>query len=145
MYANARNKLQHVGSLNENTKDSGPQNTHNSIHTTLWCACAGATLLDVLYKRTQLTLLDHAPMTAKQQKCWHLLAMKFDRFQTSSTEQLPASRNNTQQRTTWCVTERPQHVGSKNVASCWPTILRAFARAFSTHSKWFLFWMKVLI
>ena len=34
--------------------------------------------------------------------------------------------NKSQQRTTWCVTGRPQHVGSKNVASYRPTMLRAF-------------------
>ena len=51
--------------------------------------------------------------------CW----MKFETGQTSS--------NNFQQvATTYnMVCKRFQHVGPNNVASCWPTMLRAFARA----------------
>ena len=49
--------------------------------------------------------------------------MKFDQFQTSST----TTRN--------MVCKRSQHVGPNNVAFCWPTMLRALARAFKhTHS-----------
>ena len=48
--------------------------------------------------QTNATLLDHASMIAKQQKCWHLLALKFDQFQTSSNnlQQVATTRNNTQ-------------------------------------------------
>ena len=48
--------------------------------------------------QTNATLLDHASMTAKQKKCWHLLALKFDQFQTSSNnfQQVTTTRNNTQ-------------------------------------------------
>ena len=53
--------------------------------------------------------------------------MKFDQFQTSSNKsQQHATTHN-------MVCKRSQHVGPNNVASCWPTMLRAFARAF-THS-----------
>ena len=54
-------------------------------------------------------------------KCWELLAQKFDRFQTL--------RNNSEQRITTHnrVCKRTQHVTSKNVESCWPTLLRLFA------------------
>ena len=50
------------------------------------------------------------------------VAEKFDRFQTL--------RNNTQQHPTTCnrVCKRTQHVTSNNVGSCWPTMLRPFAR-----------------
>ena len=51
--------------------------------------------------------------------CW----MKFD---TSNKSQQHATTHN-------MVCKRSQHVGPNNVASCWPTMLRAFARAF-----WFL-------
>ena len=56
------------------------------------------------------------------QKCWELLAEKFDRFQTLL--------NNTQQHPTTCnrVCKRTQNVTSNNVGSCWPTMLRPFAR-----------------
>ena len=41
--------------------------------------------------------------------------------------------NNTQQHATTCnrVCKRTQHVASYNVASCWPTVLRPFARGFT--------------
>ena len=48
-------------------------------------------------------------------KCWELLAQKFDRLQTFAT---------TYNR----VCKRTQHVTSDNVGSCWPTMLRPFAR-----------------
>ena len=51
-------------------------------------------------------------------KCWELLAQKFDRFQTFAT-------------TCNRVCKRTQHVTSDNVGSCWPTMLRPFARGFT--------------
>ena len=58
--------------------------------------------------------------------CW----MKFETGQTSSInfQQVATTYN--------MVCKRSQHVGPNIVASCWPTMLRAFARAF-THS-WIL-------
>ena len=54
--------------------------------------------------------------------CW----MKFDQFQTSSNnfQQVATTHN--------MVCKRSQHVGPNIVASCWPTMLRAFARAFKS-------------
>ena len=50
--------------------------------------------------------------------------MKFETGQTSSNKsQLHATTHN-------MVCKHSQHVGPNNVASCWPTMLRAFARAF---------------
>ena len=51
--------------------------------------------------------------------CW----MKFETGQTSSNnfQQVATTHNK--------VCKRSQHVGPNNVASCWPTMLRAFARA----------------
>ena len=51
--------------------------------------------------------------------------MKFDQFQTSSNnfQQVATTHN--------LVCKRSQHVGPNNVVSCWPTMLRAFARAFT--------------
>ena len=50
--------------------------------------------------------------------------MKFETGQTSSnkSEQHATTHN--------MVCKRSQHVGPNIVASCWPTMLRAFARAF---------------
>ena len=50
--------------------------------------------------------------------------MKFETRQTSSNnfQQVATTHN--------MVCKRSQHVGPNNVASCWPTMLRAFARAF---------------
>ena len=47
-------------------------------------------------------------MTAKQWKCWHLLALKFDQFQTSSNnfQQVATIRNNTQH-------------GVQTLGTCW--------------------------
>ena len=52
--------------------------------------------------------------------CW----MKFDQFQNSSNnfQQVATTHN--------MVCKRSQHVEPNIVASCWPTMLRAFARAF---------------
>ena len=49
--------------------------------------------------------------------------MKFETGQTSSKnfQQVATTHN--------MVCKRSQHVGPNNVASCWPTMLRAFARA----------------
>ena len=71
---------------------------------------------------TDPTLLRYASAITEQNKCWELLTEKFDRFQTL--------RNNTQQHPTTCnrVCKRTQHVTSNNVGSCWPTMLRPFAR-----------------
>ena len=54
--------------------------------------------------------------------CW----MKFDQFQTSSNTSNKAQQHAT---THNMVCKRSQHVGPNNVASCWPTMLRAFAWA----------------
>ena len=72
--------------------------------------------------QTDPTLLCYASVITEQKKCWELLAEKFDRFQTL--------RNNTQQHPTTCnwVCKRTQHVTSNNVESCWPAMLRPFAR-----------------
>ena len=61
--------------------------------------------------QTDPTLLRYASAITEQNKCWELLAEKFDRFQTL--------RNNTQQHPTTCnrVCKRTQHVTSNNVAS----------------------------
>ena len=57
-------------------------------------------------------------------ECWELLAQNFDRFRTLC--------NNSQQHATTCnrVCKRTQHATSNNVGSCWPTMLRPFARGF---------------
>ena len=55
--------------------------------------------------------------------CW----MKFETGQTSSKKsQQHTTANN-------MVCKRSQHVGPNNVASCRPTMLRAFARAFTSN------------
>ena len=74
--------------------------------------------------QTDPTLLRYASAITEHKKCWGLLVEKFDRFQTW--------RNNTQQHPTTCnsVCKRTQHVTSNNVGSCWPTMLRPFARGF---------------
>ena len=68
------------------------------------------------------TLLRYASAITEQKKCWDLLAEKFDWFQTL--------RNNKQEQPTTCnrVCKRTQHLTSSNVGSCWPTMLRPFAR-----------------
>ena len=116
MCANARNKSIHVGSLDENTKDSGTQIQYPQFHTYDSVLCFSVVRVrrrNILgcAVQTNVTLLDHASMTAKQYKCWHLLALKFDQFQTSS--------NNFQQVATThdMVCKRSQHVGPNNVAS----------------------------
>ena len=54
--------------------------------------------------------------------------MKFETGQTSSNKsQQHATTHN-------MVCKRSQHVGPNNVESCWPTMLRAFARAFRQRS-----------
>jgi len=75
--------------------------------------------------QTDPTLLHYASAIMEQKKCWEFLAEKFDRFQTL--------RNNTQQHPTTCnrVCKRTQHVTSNNVGSCWPSMLRPFARGLS--------------
>ena len=75
--------------------------------------------------QTDPTLLRYASAITEQKKCWELLAEEFDWFQTL--------RNHTQQHPTTCnrVCKRTQHVASYNVASCWPTVLRPFARGFT--------------
>ena len=74
--------------------------------------------------QTDPTLLRYASAITEQKKCWELLAEKFDQFQTL--------RNNTQQqpRTYNRVCKRTQHVTSNKVGSCWPAMLRPFARGF---------------
>ena len=71
--------------------------------------------------QTDATLLRYGSAITEQKKCWELLAEKCDRFQTL--------RNNTRQHPTTCnKVKRTQHVTSNNVGSCWPTVLRPFAR-----------------
>ena len=74
--------------------------------------------------QTDPVLLLYASAITEQRKCWELLAEKFDRFQTLC--------NNPQQHPTTCnkVSKRTQYVTSNNVGSCWPTMLRPFARGF---------------
>ena len=74
--------------------------------------------------QTDPTLLRYASAITEQKKCWELLAEKFDRFQTL--------RNNIQQYATGCA--KTQDVTSINVGSCWPTMLRPFARSLSLFS-----------
>ena len=70
-------------------------NTHNSIHTTLWYACAGATLLEVLCKRTQ--------------HCWTMLRWPWNNrnfgtcwlWSLTSFKLHPTTSNKSQQHTTW--------------------------------------------
>ena len=81
------------------------------------------TMLEELCKRIQ-----HCCATLRrsrnEEKCWELLAEKFDRFQTlrNNTQRHPTTRNR--------VCKRTQHLTSDNVGSCWPTMLRPFARVF---------------
>ena len=74
--------------------------------------------------QTDPTLLRYASAITEQKKCWELLAEKFDRFQTlrNNAQRHPTTRNR--------VCKRTQHVTSDNVGSCWPTMLRPFARGF---------------
>jgi len=82
--ANARNNTKHCwGKRSQQVTTcwvfrweyKGPWDTniHNSIHTILWCACAGANIVGCAVQ-TNATLLDHASMTAKQYRnvgtCW---------------------------------------------------------------------------
>ena len=111
-------------------------NTHNSIHTPLWCACA--TLLDVLCKRTQ-----HYWTTLRWPQnnrnvgtswLWSLTSFKFHPTTFNKSQQHATTHN--------MVCKRSQHVGLNNVASCWPRMLREFARSL-THdtlldtAQWF--------
>ena len=93
--------------------------------------------------QTDPTLLRYASAMTEQKKCWELLAEKFDWFQTL--------RNNTQQHPTTCnrVCKRTQHVTSNNVGSCWPTMLRPFARGIRRRKTtyvsvdgWMVYFMK---
>ena len=61
--------------------------------------------------QTDPTLLRYASAITEQKKCWELLAVTFDRFQTL--------RNNTEQHPTTCnrVCKQTQHVTSNNIAS----------------------------
>ena len=61
---------------------------------------------------TNLTLLLYASAITEQKKCRELLAEKFDRFQTPNNMQQGVQTDAT----------------CNNVGSCWPTMLRAFAR-----------------
>ena len=75
MCANARNKSQHVGSLDENTKDSGTFTISDAMLIFLFaCICVDTWHVVRVRRRnivvcavqTNATLLDHASMTAKQ-------------------------------------------------------------------------------
>ena len=71
--------------------------------------------------QTNPTLLRYASAITEQKKCWELLTEKFDWFQTLRLQQDAATCNRL-----WKWT---QHVTSINFGSCWPTMLRPFARA----------------
>ena len=79
--------------------------------------------------QTDPTLLRYASAITVQKKCWELLALKFDRFQTL--------RNNSHQHATTCnrVCKRTQHLSSNNVGSYWPTVLRQFAWGLTRPSR----------
>ena len=83
--------------------------------------------------QTDPTLLRYASAITEQKKCWELLAEKFDRCQTL--------RNNTQQHLTTCnrVCKRTQQVTCNIVGSCWPRMLRPFARGFKQQARIMLF------
>ena len=68
-----------------------------------------------------LNLWPYTLAIMEQQKCWELLAQKYDRFKTLG--------NNSQQHVTKCnrVCKQMQHSTSNNVESCWPTMVNAFA------------------
>ena len=84
-------------------------------------------MLEELCKRDP-KLLRYASAITEQNKCWELLAQHFDWFQTL--------RNNSQHHATTYnrMCKRTQHVTSNNVGSCWPTMLRPFARGFKFDS-----------
>ena len=70
--------------------------------------------------QTDPTLLCHASATTKQKKYWELLAQKFDPFQTL--------RNNSEQFPTAVQTDATCNI--QQFGSCWPILLRPFARGF---------------
>ena len=91
--------------------------TYNKRQIPLSCVQTDGTLLDVTCWVRLHTLLHVVG------GCWELLAEKFDWFQTL--------RNKAQQHPTKCnrVCKRTQRVTSNNVGSCWPRMLRPFARS----------------
>ena len=95
----------------------GKDTTHKTLQTMcnerawpqqFWKSCAN---------RSNIVALRFGDHGTKQ-----MLGEKFDQFQTLC--------NNSQQHPTTCnrVCKRTQHVTSNNVGSCWPTIMRPFAR-----------------
>ena len=70
--------------------------------------------------QTDPTLLRSASAITEQKNCWELLAEKLTGFKLS---QQHATCNRVRKRT--------QHVTSDSVGSCWPTMLRPFARGFT--------------
>ena len=101
---------------------SGKHTTHQSLSTMrnerawpqqCWKSCANGSNI------VALRFGDHGT-----KEMLGVVVEKFDRFQTL--------RNNTQQHPTTCnrVCKRTLHVTSNNVGSCWPTMLRPFARGF---------------
>ena len=123
MCANARNNM--LGLYwDENTKDSGTFSISDAmlipcLHVFVWicgmyCACTGATLLDVLCKRTQhcWTTLRWRRNNRNVCTCWL--------WSLTSFKLHPTTSNKSQQHTTW----------SANACNkLGPTMLRAFARA----------------
>ena len=99
-----------VGSLDENTKDSGTLCISDAIfipclHVFVWirgmlCACTGATLVDVLCKRTQhcWTTLRWPRNSRNVGTCWLWSLTNFKLHPTTS--------NKSQQHTTWCANAR---------------------------------------
>ena len=77
--------------------------------------------------QTDPTLLRYASAITEQKKFWELLAEKFDQFKFSNFVQQHATTSNNMQQGA----QTTQHVTSNNVGSCWPTMLRPFARGLS--------------
>ena len=69
--------------------------------------------------QTDPTLLRYASAITEQKKCWELLAESLTGFKLCAT-------------TCNRVCKRTQHVTSNNVGSCWPTMLRPFARGLTS-------------
>ena len=128
MCANARNKSQHVGSLDEKTRDSGTFSISDAV---LCIVC--------MYLCWYVAFSARAPA----QHCWmccanerNIVGPRFDDREKiemlalvgsevwpvlNFIQQLPTTRNNTQQHTTWCANARKK-LGT--------TMLRAFVGAF---------------
>ena len=74
--------------------------------------------------QTDPTLLRYASAITEQKKRWELLAEKLSNF----AQQHPTACNR--------VCKQTQLVTSNNVGSCWPTMLRLFARGLNVQQCW---------